>query len=101
MDLFVNLVTNHICCCCYPGTQGDVRVLCNVLVSFLRSSQSGTLYGFGNIVGGVPIRSVSEDFSTTKSGRSSWGEEADIPDCIYCEVRLIVEGLYYGVLGLD
>jgi hypothetical protein len=46
---------------------GDVGVFYNVLVSFLRGSRTSTLYRFGNIVGGVPIGSVSEDLSIVKS----------------------------------
>jgi hypothetical protein len=50
------------------GAQRDVRVYCNVLISFLKDSRSGTLYGFGNIVGGVPIGSAGEYLSIIKSG---------------------------------
>jgi hypothetical protein len=44
-----------------PGYPRDVMVLCNVLVSSLGGSRSGTLYGLGNMVSSVPIGSVSED----------------------------------------
>ena len=67
VDLLVNLVTDHISSSFCPSAQGDVGVFYNVLVNFLRGSRTGTLYGFGNIVGGVPIGSVSEDLSIIKS----------------------------------
>jgi hypothetical protein len=74
-------------------------VLCNVLVSFLRGIQSGTRYGFRNIAGGTIFRPSSQMPAIV--GRSNWGEEVDILDCIHCEVRSIVKGLRRGVLGLD
>lgn len=62
MDLLVNLVTDHISSSSFcPSAQGDVGVFCNVLVSFLKGSRTGTLYGFGNIFGG------GEDLSIIKS----------------------------------
>jgi len=67
VGLLVNLVTDHISSSFCPSAQRDVGVFCNVLVSFLRGSRTGTLYGFGNIVGGVPIGSVSEDLSIINS----------------------------------
>ena len=61
VDLLVNLVTDHISSSFCPSAQRDVGVFCNVLVSFLRGSRTGTLYGFGNIFGG------GEDLSIIKS----------------------------------
>jgi hypothetical protein len=47
--------------------RGTLGSFCNVLVSFLRGSRTGTIYGFGNVVGGVPIGSVSAGLSIVKS----------------------------------
>jgi hypothetical protein len=60
VGLLINFVTDRISSSLCSSAQGGVGVFCNVLVSFLRGTRSGTLYGFGNIVGGVPIGSVSE-----------------------------------------
>jgi hypothetical protein len=60
-------VTDHISSSFCPSAQGDVGVFCTVLVRLLRGSRTGTLCRFGNIAGGVPIESVSEDLSIIKS----------------------------------
>jgi len=67
VDLLVNFVTDHINSSFCPSAQGDVGVFCTVLVRLLRGSRTGTLCRFGNIAGGVPIESVSEDLSIIKS----------------------------------
>lgn len=55
MGLLIDLVADHIASGLNASAQLGVVVFSNVLVGFLGGGRTGTLDGFGDVVGGVPV----------------------------------------------
>jgi hypothetical protein len=55
VGLLIKLVTDHVAGGLNTSAELGVAVFSNLLVGFLGGGRTGTLDGFGDVVGGVPV----------------------------------------------